>query len=177
MPATPTTPTRSLATGGTGPVLTAAQARQLTVARLHLTGFDTAVPSQPAVLGQFDELLLSAESATTGSTASASASAAFGRSLGTQPALVTLATTRTITLTARTGKIPITMLSAAPYTVVGTLAVSGDRFEFPEGQTVHMVIDHPTNPERISVQARTSGDLPLTSPSPRPQGTWSSPTA
>ncbi len=160
---TPTVPTRRLAIPGPGPVLTVGQSSRISAARLRLTGFDTALVGRPQepILGQFDNLLLSAETNTAGSSPLAAGLDGFGRSLSGQLSLISLATTRTITLTSRTGKIPITVLSSAPYAVAGTLVVSGERFEFPEGNSQTMVIDHATNPVRVTVQARTSGDLPL----------------
>jgi hypothetical protein len=163
VPATPalTPPVRQLASPGPGPVLSPSTARQITSARLRLTAFDSALPSHPAVLGQLDDLLLAAESDTEGSSGVTAGVAAWERCLGGQLAAISVVTEHTITLTARTGHIPITVQSTAPYAVVGTLTVSSDRFVFPEGTTVPMTLDHPTNPVRIAVQARTSGDLPV----------------
>ncbi|HEX3946810.1 MAG TPA: DUF6049 family protein, partial [Acidimicrobiales bacterium] len=87
--------------------------------------------------------------------------ATFTRSLGAQLSQVTFAKGPNITLTARTGSIPITILSRAPYKVVGTLMVTGSKFQFPQGSSRSLVIDHPTTPVRIQVEARTSGDLPI----------------
>ena len=77
--------------------------------------------------------------------------------------MIQLATERTITVTARTAAIPITVLSNAPYTVVGTLTLTSNKFIFPPPGSTRsgVVLDHPTTPLRIEAVARTSGDLPV----------------
>jgi hypothetical protein len=160
-PAPTTLPTRHLQSSGAGPVLPPAAAARISAARLRLSAFDSAVPGSPPILGQLDELLLASESDDLHPAGQSAGVAAFERSLDGQLALISFATERTITLTARTGPIPVTVLSAAPYTVTGTLSLSSDRFEFPQGASQQLVIDHPTNPVRVQVVARTSGDLPM----------------
>lgn len=156
-----TLPTRRLSNGGTGTPLAASLARSFTAQRLRLTSFDTAVQGTRSVLALLDRLLLAAESDDLAGTDQAGGVRAFERAFRAQLSLVQLATARTITLTARSGFIPVTMVSTAPYTVVGTLTLSGGRFIFPDGSTQHLRLDHSTTPVRIDVEARTSGDLPL----------------
>lgn len=158
-----TPPTRRLQSGGTGPVLAPSLARRITAARLRLTDFDRAVPGKPAapVLGQLDQLLLAAESDDLVHAGQVAGLDTFGRALDGQLSQVQLATERTITLTARTGLIPVTIISSATYTVVGTLSLSGGRFVFPHGSTRPLKLNHNTTPVRVDVEARTSGDLPL----------------
>ncbi|HEY5246036.1 MAG TPA: DUF6049 family protein [Acidimicrobiales bacterium] len=153
---------RHLQSGGPGPTLPPGLSHQISTARLRLTDFDSVVrPRSTPVLTQLDQLLLAAEAANLSSPAQSAGVATFGRSLGAQLAQVTFAAGRSITLTARTGSIPITILSTAPYTVVGRLIVSSDKFQFPQGSSRQLTIDHATTPVRIQVEARTSGDLPI----------------
>ncbi len=154
-------PSRHLQSGGAGPVLPASLARRLTTSRLRLTAFDAAVSGAPRVKTQLDELLLDAESSDLSTAGMATGVRSFAQALGAQLSLVQLATQRTVTLTARTGLIPVTILSSAGYTVVGTLVLSGGRFVFPRGNTRRLTLDHPTNPTRVDIEARTSGDLPM----------------
>lgn len=154
-------PSRRLAAGGPGPVLPASLAHRLTTSRLRLTAFDAAVTGAPRVKTQLDELLLDAESSDLSTAGMAAGVRSFAQALGAQLSQVQLATQRTVTLTARTGLIPVTILSSAGYTVVGTLVLSGGRFVFPRGNTRRLTLDHPTNPTRIDIEARTSGDLPM----------------
>jgi hypothetical protein len=163
---------RSLQANGTGSTLHRSLARSLSAARLRLTQFTHSVKGRPPVLAQLDHLLLAAESEQLVRPSAAGAVAVFERVLSHQLHRVTFATPGTFTLTARTGVIPITVVSSAKYTIVGTLTVSGAKFEFPgrADEAAHpMTLDHVTNAWRVKVTARTSGDLPLevrfTSPS------------
>ena len=161
--------TRTLQANGAGPSLSRSLARSLSKARIRLTQFEQAVQGKdgkPAVLGQLDHLLLAAEFDRLSTRGHAGAVAVFEHALSHQLGQVSfIATEKAFTLTARTGVIPITVVSHAPYTVTGTLTVSGARFTFPPGnrtETSHpMVLDHPANTLRVSVLARSSGDLPL----------------
>jgi len=159
---------------GSGTSLPRSLARRLTQARLRLTSFVSAVhPRSVAVLSQLDDLLLASEADTLRRPAQYAGVATFERALSGQLSLIKVATERTITLTARTAAIPITILSSAGYTVVARLSVSSDRFLFPgrSGAGVpRVVIDHPTTPERVTAEARTSGDLPLSVSLLAPQG-------
>jgi hypothetical protein len=154
-------PTRRLGSGGSGPALAPGRARRLTADRLHLTAFDAAVAGNPPVKTRLDQLLLAAEADDLAPGGTARGVGAFGRALDGQLDQVQLATTLTVTLTAQTGFIPVTIDSSAPYRLVGMLELSGGRFVFPHGSRRHLTLDHPTNPTRFEVRARTSGDLPL----------------
>jgi len=154
--------TRHLGSSGPGPTLPHGLAHQISTARLHLTGFDTAVKTRPApVLTDLDQLLLASEAASLSPARQSAGVATFSRSLETQLNQITFASAGNLTLTARTGSIPITISSSAPYTVVGKLSVTSDKFQFPQGATRKLTLDHRTNPVRIQVEARTSGDLPI----------------
>jgi hypothetical protein len=159
---------------GSGTALPPSLAQKLTTARLRLTSFVSAVrPRSEKVLSQLDDLLLAAEADTLRRQEQYAGVLAFERALSGQLSLIRVATERTITLTARTAAIPITILSSARYTVVARLSVSSDRFLFPGhgGAGVpDVVIDHPTTPERVVAEARTSGDLPLSVTLVAPQG-------
>jgi hypothetical protein len=74
---------------------------------------------------------------------------------------LTLAQDRTITLTSRTGRIPITVISQAGYTVHAVLTVASDKLSFPNGSTQALALDRRDNPEYFDVSARASGDFPL----------------
>jgi len=156
--------TRRLSSGGTGPVLPVPLRQAIVTARLRLSSFDSAVVGAPVLLSQFDNLLLASESSERSPTGQSAGVAAFERSLGAQLSLLQLATERTITLTSRTGEIPVTILSSAPYDVQGTLTLVSDKLQFA-GSSGHssfaFTADHASNSVRVQVTARTSGDLPL----------------
>jgi hypothetical protein len=147
---------------GVGPVLPTNLATAVVAARGKLTAFDSAVIGNPPILTQLDELLLSSESSELRSNQRRAGVSTAERCLSAQLSLVQLATDRTITLTARTASVPITILSNAPYSLVGNLVLNGDKFIFPDGSShTSFLINHNSNSLRIVVQARTTGDLPL----------------
>lgn len=147
---------------GSGTVMPPSLAHDLTVARLRLTGFDSAVPAGQPILTQLDQLLLASESSDLRVPQQRQGIAAFERALDGQLRLVEIAAERTITLTARTGPIPVTVLSAAPYPIRGTLTLTSPKLVFPQGPARGLVLDRSTNSVRVPVEVRTSGDLPLT---------------
>ena len=154
--------TRKLLTSRTGPVLGRALARKVSDARARLSDFDESVRGHAPVLSELDDLLLASESESLSARRQAAGVSSVERLLDGQLRLVSFATKTTFTLTARTGWIPITVESRANYTVVGTLAVSGAKFQFPHASTRRTFpLDQSTNLWRVDVVARTSGDLPL----------------
>ena len=70
---------------------------------------------------------------------------------------------REITLTASSGRIPVTVVSAAPYPVTGVLGLSSDKLLFPGGTSRWSapvtLLPHHTNTVYVRVQARTSGSF------------------
>ena len=131
-------------------------------ARQRNDAFHSAVVGSPPVLGHLDDLLLATEADEVSSSQRLAAVATYERSLGAQLSLIQLSTDRAVTLTSRTGRIPITFLSSAPYSLVGDVALNSDKFQFPQGATrSRFAINRSTNPLPMEVEARTSGDLPL----------------
>ncbi|MGH8979483.1 MAG: DUF6049 family protein, partial [Acidimicrobiales bacterium] len=161
---------RSLATSERGPVLGHGTAVKMSAARVRLTGFTSAIVGTPSVDTQLDELLLATETATLTARARTEALGEFETVLGHQMAQITV-NTDDFTLTARTGFIPVTIDSSAPYAVMGTVSVSGSKFEFPRRSSEPtFTLDHPTSSWRVDVEARSSGDLPLHVTFTTPQG-------
>lgn len=68
---------------------------------------------------------------------------------------------RTITLTARRGEIPITVLNEADYPVRLVVQVTSDKLTFPQGSARRVELARRNTTERFSVEARTSGAFPL----------------
>lgn len=165
-----TVPSRRLLPGATGLALAPSLARHITMDRLRLTAFDNSVLGSPPVLSQLDQLLLAAESDDLRHAGQVAGVDTFTRVLDAQLSLVQLPAEREITLTARTGLIPVTIDSQATYTVRGTLTLTGERFLFPHGDTRQLALDHATNPVRVEVEARTSGNLPLEASFKSPTG-------
>lgn len=68
---------------------------------------------------------------------------------------------RTITLTARRGEIPVTVLSETGYPVRLDVRVTSDRLAFPDGGSRRLELARRNTTERFSVEARGSGAFPL----------------
>ncbi len=137
-------------------------AQGISMARQRNDAFHSAVNGSPPVLDQLDDVLLASESDDLSGAHQLATVQTYEAVLGAQLAQVQLSTVRTITLTSRTGRIPITFLSSAPYTLVGDVVLTSDKFTFPSGSTLtNFRISRSTNPVAMEVEARTSGDLPL----------------
>jgi hypothetical protein len=167
-PATGEAGTRRPATGGPGPVLPAPVADAVAGARRRLDGFQSAAPGAGTVNGSLDDLLLVSESDERSHPGQLGGVAAVGHQLQGQLDLLSLASDRRLTVTARAAPLPITVLSAAPYNVTGVVTLSSDKFVFPDGASAPLHLDRATNTVRINARARASGDFPvevtLTSP-------------
>jgi hypothetical protein len=155
---------RHLLGPGPGPVMPHALARVVSRARIRLSSFDGVLAGHPLppVASQLDDLLLASESAGFSERRQASGVSTVERLLTDQLRLVRFATEKTFTLTSRAGQIPITVESHAPYTIVGRLTVSGNKFLFPHHGTSRVIrLDHATNASRVDVVVRSPGDLRL----------------
>jgi hypothetical protein len=152
--------TRHLQASGAGPSLTSVQAAAVVRARNRASAFVEAVPRQAPVRAEMANLLLASEFDGFRGDRATNALSDFERQLAGQLSLVQVAS-RTITITAQNASIPITLTSAAPYSVRGRLLLASGKLEFPRGATRAVTINHQTNSTRVDVRARTSGDLPL----------------
>ncbi len=153
--------TGAASTGG----FTKGTVRRIIAARQHLASFfgpHGAVTGHPPVLSALSDALLGAEGARLNAGGRSAALSAYDRQFGRLLSSVSLATESTITFTASTAAIPITVLSSAPYPVRVVLTVQSDKFTFPGGASRTLVLDRPTTPVRVQADARTSGDrLPV----------------
>jgi hypothetical protein len=69
---------------------------------------------------------------------------------------------RSITLTAREGEIPVTVASSLDYPIRAILEVRSDTLEFPEGTTRELAIPaHRNATTQIAVRAQSSGSFPV----------------
>ncbi len=153
---------RHLITSGTGPRFTSAVAGQIAVGRTHLAGFQSAVQGHPPVLTQLGDLLLASQASTLTGLGRVTGVNSFNQVLSGQLALIQLAIEHTITFTARTAPIPITIISRSNYTVAGHLIVASNNFTFPQGAVRPMVLERQINSVSIQAHSRTSGDhLPV----------------
>jgi hypothetical protein len=68
---------------------------------------------------------------------------------------------RTITLTSRSGEIPLTFRNETGHEVRLRAALASDKLFFPEGSVLELVLPPKSTTVRVAVEARTSGTFPL----------------
>ncbi len=130
-------------------------------AQRRLASFSTVVGNDPRLLGEMNDMLLVGQSSDLRPSEQARYMSGVQDQIGAQLGKLTLAQDRTITLTSRTGRIPITVISQAGYTVHAVLSVASDKLSFPNGSAQALALDRRDNPEYFDVSARASGDFPL----------------
>ena len=139
----------------------------LRTTRRRLDGFASALTSDNPLFDQLDHALLIAESADLSDSSQRQAQIdRVNRSISQQLSLIQLPSARTITLTAHTGRLPVTIQSGADYPLRVVLRVESDKLSFPANGatgTVSETIDlhRGDNPVDFTVLARTAGSFPL----------------
>ncbi len=152
--------TRHLASGDDPQRIGPAEAAQIVRARTQIDAFSSSLLGPPTVANQLEDLLLTAESSQLGTAGQLAGLAAFSRDLSAELASIRVVTT-SVTLTAQTATIPITIVSNANLHLSATLTLSSPKLVFPQGATRMVRVDHQTNSVQVEVRARTTGDLPL----------------
>ena len=84
-----------------------------------------------------------------------------GRQIDGQLSGLQMPRNRTITLTARRGEIPITVLSELGYVVRARLRIDSDQLRFPNGQTHAIDLQRRNTTQVVAVRALSSGAFPL----------------
>lgn len=74
---------------------------------------------------------------------------------------VSLPGSRSITLTAREGEIPVTISSQIPYPIHAALRLRSGPLSFPRGDTIPVELTRSNLTQRVTVRANTSGSFPL----------------
>jgi hypothetical protein len=131
-------------------------------AQRSLLSFATVVGNDPRLVGAMDDGLLAGQSSDLRPQDQVRYMSGVQNQIGAQLAKLTLAQDKTITLTSRTGRIPITVISQTGYTVHAKLTVASDKLTFPNGSTLLLALDRRDNPEYFDVSTRSSGAFPLT---------------
>lgn len=152
--------TRRLGSGPDGERIGAAEAAAIARARTELDALSGALVGAPPVESQLGELLLSAESSELSSSAQKAGLAAFERDLDAALSSIKVVAS-TVTMTARTATIPITITSSASFALNAKLTLHSDKLLFPDGASRLVHVDRSTNSVDVQVRARTSGNLPL----------------
>ena len=68
---------------------------------------------------------------------------------------------RTITLTSRSGEIPLTFRNATGHPIRLRVALASEKLFFPEGSVIDLELPPKSTTVRVAVEARTSGTFPL----------------
>jgi hypothetical protein len=133
--------------------------------RLRVNGFASSAQGQRELSQRLGDLVLGAESLALRPNQQAAVAAASGSALDAQLSQLAIAGDREITLTARSGRVPVTVVSNAPYTVTGALSLSSDKLLFPNGaaswSTPVTLLPRHTNVIYVQVQSRASGTFKL----------------
>lgn len=157
-------------TGGTGTAgLPVAAIR---AQRVRVDGFAAAtVGARPLVL-QLGDLVLGAEAQALHPAQQSGVVANAGAALDAQLGQLAVEGDQTVTLTASSGLVPVTVVSGAGYPVTGSLVLSSDKLLFPNGETQWStsvtLLPHHSNVVYVRVRTRASGvfrlDVSLRSP-------------
>ena len=134
-------------------------------AEVRLASFQNLVGvSDPRISRGDRALLVSVSSAWKGSTGRKRASRELGVIDGTVNAFVDgihLPNPSTITLTSRSGEVPLTFRNDTGQPVRVRVALASDKLAFPQGSVQDVDLGTKATTVRVSVRARTSGTFPL----------------
>ena len=166
-PATCRTGCRLAPTGGGGLPVAAIRAQ-----RVRVNGFASAAVGAHALVLQLGDLVLGGEAAALRPVQQSAVLSNAGNAVDAQFGQLAVESDQSVTLTARSGRVPITILSNAPYPVGATLTLSSDKLLFPNGepQWTQSVLLRPrySTVVYVRVQTRASGvfriDISLHSP-------------
>lgn len=149
---------RELSTGSSASPL---PVDRLTEARARLGAF-TSVP-QPGspIVAELEERLLVAQSADLDRRRRDAHLDAFDEAIDAQLDAIHIPRSRSITLTAREGDVPVTIRSDLDYPARVVIQLTSDKLEFPGGPRLELDLDRRNTTRRFQVRARTSGSFPL----------------
>jgi hypothetical protein len=139
----------------------------LRATRRRLDAFGSALTADNPLYGQLDHALLVAGSSDLADLRQHQGQIdRVNRAITGQLSLIQLPSARTITLTAHTGRLPVTILSGADYQLRVVLRVESDKLSFPgrgtNGTAIQTLDLHRgNNVVDFTVRARTAGSFPL----------------
>lgn len=127
-------------------------------------------PEHPDTV-RLNDALLASESSELGDRARTQRLSRLQERVGELATRITMASARTVTLTARRGGIPITIFSDVEESARVRIELSSSRLAFPEGDSRVLELDRENTTARFTVEARTSGSFPLRVRITSPDGT------
>ena len=154
-PATCRSVCRLVPTGTSTPPVNAVRAQ-----RSRVDSFASAVVGQKALAQQLGDLVLGGQAETLRSSQQSAVLANAGAAVNAQVGQIACECDQSVTLTARGGRIPITVVSNASYPIAATLVLSSDKLLFPNGETVwstSWTLHANSNVKYVRVQSRASG--------------------
>lgn len=140
---------------GTAPAGTARDARR------RIESFSTMLAPENPLDEKLEELLLVSEGADVRPRQRMAYLEALESAIVGQLQMINVPSSRSVTLTARTGEIPVTILNKTDYPVRLRVQMVSDKLEFPSGAVRDLDLSRRNTTERFSVQARASGSFPL----------------
>jgi hypothetical protein len=140
--------------------------------RVRVDGFESAAPEAHALVQELGDLVLGGESRALRPTQQAAVVTNAGAAIDAQLGQLTVESNQTVTMTASSGRVPVTVVSTAAYPIDASLGLSSDKLLFPNGETEWSkqitLLAHHSNITYVQVRARTSGvfrvDVVLYSP-------------
>ena len=154
-PATCRSTCRLVPTGTSAPPVSAVRAQ-----RARVDSFASAAVGQKALVQQLGDLVLGGQPETLRSSQQSAVLANAGAAVDAQLGQIACECDQSVTLTARGGRIPITVVSNASYPIAATLVLSSDKLLFPNGETAWSTpwtIHANSNVKYVKVQSRASG--------------------
>lgn len=136
-------------------------AEDVRAARRRLVAFASMLTPDNALDDRIEELLMVAEGAGLRSGRRQEYLDGIAARIRSHTRAVQVPAHRSITLTARTGEIPVTVLSRTGYPLHVQIRVASEKLDFPKGSVRNVNLDRRSTTERFSVKARTSGSFPL----------------
>lgn len=130
--------------------------------RRYLAGFESVLGSErPAVLGSMQDLLLGAESTSVSPATRRGYLGDLAALIHHQLSTITLPTD-TVTLTAQTARLPVTLTSALAYPITAILQLSSDKLGFlGNGSSQRVVLAQHDKTVEFEVRARATGRFPV----------------
>lgn len=131
-------------------------------AQWNLVGLRTLVPDGADQIAPVEQTVLASAEATLSTAARVAVVDNAGAQLRAITSSISLPSSQRVTLTSRSGRIPLVITNALPVTALVRVKVSSPKLEFPEG-TVYEIALAPSNTTRtdIAVTTRASGAFPL----------------
>ena len=136
-------------------------------ARGHLNSLDVSLPADSVSFARLDRMLLEVPFEDLAPTERRARIDALNAAVTAVTNMVTLGGPRTITLTARIGRLPLDLVSQSDEPVQVQLQIQSDKLLFPGSNSpgsavIPMELHKGNNPIDVIVKTRTSGAFPLT---------------